>query len=60
MPSPYELPTRWLDWHDIPLDVESLKRQKKLDEIIAMLREVHAKLERLEPGDVIPPAPAAG
>lgn len=101
MPSPYELKTRWLEWHERwPVaDIESLKRQidcikreianresvrasiekftppdqqarliemcdlgrpriDELNEVLATLERL--EIERLEPGDVIPPAPATG
>jgi hypothetical protein len=99
MPSPYELRTRWLEWHEFMPDIEALKRQidtvkreiagreavyacvekytppdqakriidmcnrdrpsiDELNEILATLERL--EIERLEPGDVIPPAPATG
>jgi hypothetical protein len=62
MPSPYELPTRWLEWHDqiLVLDPNSEGMVYDLREFlfrvpIELLREVLAEREKSNPQ-----APAAG
>jgi len=52
MPSPYELRTRWLEWHVFMPDIESLKRQ--IDTIkreIANRESVRAAIEKFTPPD---------
>jgi hypothetical protein len=52
MPSPYELRTRWLEWHNLP-ELEALKRQ--IDTIkreIANRESVIASIDRFAPEDM--------
>ncbi len=40
MASPYELRTRWLEWHEIPLESEDEMREFLMRVPIDLLREV--------------------
>ena len=46
MPSPYELRTRWLEWHNLP-ELESLKRQIETVKAELTRREALVDLVRL-------------
>jgi hypothetical protein len=63
MPSPYELKTRWLEWHEGLLDLDEKAIRKLLAQIptSALLDELDRRLEELRHRQQsTPPAPKRG